>query len=371
MDDHHLAWLALSELNLSFKQGAELAQLYGSEQVTLDPQRCPQLSAILSHTQQQYLAQLTSQPLQQSLVKQLQWAEAHRAVLLLYNDAGYPEGLKSIHHPPAFLWLQGRMNLLNEPSIAMVGARQATNSGMALATHFANRLAASGLTIVSGLALGIDGACHQGALDAQADTIAVLGSGLGQIYPAKHQPLAQRIVAGAGLLVSPWPLMAKPFGYRFPARNRIISGLSLGVLVVEAALGSGSLITAKIALEQGREVFAMPSSVHNVQARGCHQLIRNGAILVDQPQQVLTELAPQLVALVARYQPQTPTIPEDSVDLVQELQLLLQVFGYDPVPVDILCMQLAQPYKVVAAQLTELELLGRVRLTAGGYEKVF
>ena len=370
MDDHHLAWLALSELNLTFKQGNELVLLYGPRHPILDPQGCPQLKAILSHTQQQQLALLTSQSLQHSLVKQLQWVEAHRARLLLFNDVGYPDALKMIHHPPAFLWLQGRMSLLNEPSIAMVGARKATINGMALATDFAYSLAASGLTIVSGLALGIDGACHQGALDAQADTIAVLGSGLGQIYPAKHQPLAQRIVAGAGLLVSPWPLMAKPFGYRFPARNRIISGLSLGVLVVEAALGSGSLITAKIALEQGREVFAVPSSVHNVQARGCHQLIRNGAILVDQPQQVLAELALQLQPLVARYQPQTPVMLEDSVDIAQELQILLRVFGYDPVPVDILCAQLAAPYNVVAAQLVELELLGLVRLTAGGYEKV-
>ena len=370
MDDHHLVWLALSELNLSFKQGFELVQLYGHQQATLDPQQCPQLNSILSHTQQQQLAHIRSQSLQFSLVKQLHWAETHRATLLLYNDVGYPDGLKSIYHPPAFLWLQGRVSLLNEPSIAMVGARKATINGMALAKYFAGSLGASGLTIVSGLALGIDGACHQGALDAQADTIAVLGSGLGQIYPAKHQPLAQRIIDGAGLLVSPWPLMAKPLGYRFPARNRIISGLSLGVLVVEAALRSGSLITAKAALEQGREVFAVPSNVHNVLGRGGHQLIRNGAILVDQPQQVLAELAPQLQCLIARYQTQDPKINEDSEDIAQELQILLRVFGYDPVPVDILCSQLAQPYNVVAAQLVELELLGLVRLTAGGYEKV-
>ncbi len=144
----------------------------------------------------------------------------------------------------------------------------------------------------------------------------------------------------------------------------------MGVLVVEAALRSGSLITAKAALEQGREVFAAPSSVHNVQAQGCHQLIRNGAILVDQPQQVLAELAPQLKPLVARYQPQDHTMQEDSLDIAEELQILLRVFGYEPVPVDILCTQLAQPYNVVAAQLVELALLGLVRLTAGGYEKV-
>ena len=241
--------MALSELNLSFKQGFELAQLFGSQQVILDRQHCCQLNSILNQPQLNYLAQLNSQPLVVSLANPLQWAQSYTAKLLLYIDVGYPGALNSIHHSPAFLWVQGRISLLNEPSIAMVGARKASVSGMALAKHFASSLGASGLTIVSGLALGIDGACHQGALDAQADTIAVLGSGLGQIYPVKHRSLAQAIIAGGGLLVSPWPLMAKPLGYRFPVRNQIISGLSLGVLVVEAALRSGSLITAKAALE--------------------------------------------------------------------------------------------------------------------------
>ena len=219
-----------------------------------------------------------------------------KAKLLLYIDVGYPRALNSIHHSPAFLWAKGRISLLNKPSIAMVGARKASVSGMALAKQFASSLGASGLTIVSGLALGINGVCHQGALDAQADTI-----------------------AGGGLLVSPWLLMAKPLGYRFPVRNQIISGLSLGMLVVEAALRSGSLITAKAALEQGQEVFAVPSSVNNVLGRGCHQLIRDGAILVDQPQQVLAELAPQLRPLIAHYQAQDPKIHEDSPDIAQVL----------------------------------------------------
>ena len=371
MDDHHLAWLALSELNLTFKQSSKLAQCYSNGAAILEHQKSDAIAAILNPRQCQHLANITSQKITVSLASQLQWIENNNALLLLYDDINYPDALKQIHQPPAFLWIQGRSSLLNEPSIAMVGARKATPNGMALAKTFAGNLGASGLTIVSGLALGIDGACHQGALDAQADTIAVLGSGLGHIYPAKHQPLAQRILAGAGLLVSPWPLMAKPLAYRFPERNRIISGLSLGVLVVEAALRSGSLITAKTALEQGREVFAIPSSVHNIQAQGCHQLIRNGALLVDQPQQILAELAPQLQPLVARYQPTESPNKEDYADITQELQILMRVFGYDPLPVDILCTQLAQPYNVVAAQLVELELLGLVRLTGSGYEKVF
>ncbi|MDC9719184.1 MAG: DNA-processing protein DprA [Gammaproteobacteria bacterium] len=371
MDDHHLAWLALSELNLTFKQSYELAQLYGHGSTLLEQQNSQQVAQVLNPSQQQHLALLTSQALPLSLVAQLEWMKNNQATLLLYDDENYPDALKSIHHPPAFLWIQGRANLLNEPSIAMVGARKATANGMDLAKTFAGKLGASGLTIVSGLALGIDGACHQGALDAQADTIAVLGSGLAQIYPAKHQALAQRIIAGAGLLVSPWPLKATPLAYRFPARNRIISGLSLGVLVVEAAVRSGSLITAKTALEQGREVFAIPSSVHNVQAQGCHQLIRDGALLVDQPQQILAELAPHLQQILERYRPQHHANEQKLQGVAEELQLLLGVFGYDPLPIDILCAQLAQPYNIVAAQLVELELLGLVRLTGGGYEKVF
>ncbi len=221
MDDHHLAWLALSELNLTFKQSYELVQFYGHGPAILEQQGSPQLGAILNPTQGQHLARLTSISLPCSLANQLHWVASNSASLLLFDDVDYPDSLKAIHHPPAFLWVQGRASLLNEPSIAMVGARRATANGMALAKTFAGNLGASGLTIVSGLALGIDGACHQGALDAQADTIAVLGSGLGHIYPIKHQPLAHRILSGGGLLVSPWPLMAKPLAYRFPARNRI------------------------------------------------------------------------------------------------------------------------------------------------------
>ncbi len=374
MDDHHLAWLALTELNLSFKQSRLLAQQLGHGPTILEQQHSGLVKQILNTQQQQTLATLTQKPLPQSLEKQLLWLQQHQAQLLLFDDLDYPDSLSCMHYAPAFLWLRGRPQLLNEPAIAMVGARAATAGAMAMAKQFAGHLASSGLTIVSGLALGIDGACHQGTIDVQGDTVAVLGAGLGKIYPARHQALAQRIVDGGGLLVSPWPLMAKPLAYRFPARNGIISSLSLGVLVVEAALRSGSLITAKAAMEQGREVFAIPSSIHNTQAQGCHQLIREGAILVDQPQQIITELALQLRPLLERYQPPDNQTAKDATcdaGLAEELQLLLRLFSYDPVPVDILCTQLAQPYNIVAAQLIELELLGLVRVTGAGYEKVF
>jgi len=257
MDDHHLAWFALSELNLSFNQSFQLAQAYGHGAKILEQQLGPQLKSIWSYKQQQRLAQLTSQPLKLSLAKQLHWVTHNQVFLLCFDDENYPHALKSIAQPPAFLWGQGRLSLLNEPSIAMVGARKASPNGMALAKHFAASLGASGLTIVSGLALGIDGEPHQGALDAQADTTAVLGSGLAHIYPTRHQPLTQAIIA-AGLLVLPWSLTAQPLAYRFPARNQLISGLSMGVIVVEAALGSGSLIIAKAALEQGAKSLLCP-----------------------------------------------------------------------------------------------------------------
>ena len=371
MDDHHLAWLALSELNLTFKQSHHLAKQYGHGMAVLAAQKTSQLEAILKTEQRQQLAKLTSTDLRHSLAKQLKWAVDHHAVLVLHDDAAYPDALKQTHHAPGFLWAQGRISLLNEPCLAMVGARKATPTAMALAKTFAGQLGKSGLTIVSGLALGIDGASHQGALDVQADTIAVLGSGLAIIYPNQHHALAQRILDGAGLLVSPWPLMAKPLAYRFPQRNRIISGLSLGVLVVEAALKSGSLITAKIAIDQDREVFAIPSSVHNIQAQGCHQLIRSGALLVYQPQQILAELAPQLKPFIQAFTPKDSGAADEFIKLEANLEKLLRLFGYEALPVDILCAQLDQPYAVVAAQLVELELLGHLRLTSGGYEKVF
>ena len=374
MDDHHLAWLALSELNLTFKQSSELAQLYSLGSLILEHQHAEFVTALLNPKQRNQLHSLTRKPLTLTLTEQLKWADNSGAQLILYDDVEYPEALKSTHHPPAFLWCLGRIKLLNEPSIAMVGARKASSTAMDTAKQFAGSLANSGLTIVSGLALGIDGACHQGTLDVQGDTIAVLGAGLGQIYPQRHQALAQRIVQGGGLLISPWPLFAKPLAYRFPARNRIISGLSLGVLVVEAALRSGSLITAKAAMEQGREVFAIPSSIHNIHAQGCHQLIRDGAILVDQPQQIVAELALQLQPFLEQYPPshlEHSNVTADVGNLAEELQHLLRLFSYDPVPIDILCVQSAKPYSVVAAQLVELELLGHVRVTSGGYEKVF
>ena len=198
-------------------------------------------------------------------------------IILTKEDPRYPERLREIHKPPECLFVKGRAELLQEPQIAIVGCRHMSAYGAENAFQFAKALAEIGLTVTSGLAMGIDTLAHQGALAGQGPTIAVLGTGLGSIYPAQNQKLADEISLN-GALVSEFPFNTPPFRHNFPKRNRIISGLSLGVLVIEAAEKSGSLITARFALEQNREIFALPGSIHSPTSRGCHQLIKEGAI---------------------------------------------------------------------------------------------
>ncbi len=222
--------------------------------------------------------------------------------LITLHDARYPTLLREIDDAPPMLFIQGDPTILNLPQIAIVGSRNPSASGRQTATDFAHFLASAGLAITSGLADGIDGAAHQGALETKNSTLAVTGTGLDRVYPAKHRELAHRI-AEQGALISELPPGTPPIPANFPRRNRIISGLSLGTLVVEAAQKSGSLITARLATEQGREVFAIPGSIHNPLARGCHALIRQGAKLVETAGDILEELAP---LLGTAYQPNTP-----------------------------------------------------------------
>lgn len=205
------------------------------------------------------------------------------------DDLSYPSLLREIHQPPSMLYIKGNLALLQQPQLAMVGTRQPTAEGRRAAYTFARELTTSGLTITSGLAIGIDTACHQGAL-AAGSTIAVLGSGLNCVYPRSNQKLAEQIIAANGCLISEFSPDTPPRTYHFPRRNRIISGLSLGVFVIEATQHSGSLITARHSLEQNRDIFALPSSPLNPQAKGCHQLIKEGAILVDSLSDILTHL---------------------------------------------------------------------------------
>ena len=293
-----------------------------------------------------------------------------RAVITL-NDSAYPLLLRELPDAPPLLFVQGSVEMLASVQLAMVGSRNPTTVGSETARDFARHLAGAGVTITSGLALGIDAASHRGALDAGGQTIAVMGTGVDRIYPAAHRDLAHAIVAGGGALVSEYPPGTPPLPGNFPRRNRIISGLSLGTLVVEAARQSGSLITARLAGEQGREVFAIPGSIHNPLARGCHQLIRDGARLVETAQDVLMELSPRLRGLMMEAQPQGSGESDSTEDvpLDEEYQQLLHHVGDEATPVDRLVERSGLTAEVVSSMLLILELRGLITPVPGGYSR--
>lgn len=228
---------------------------------------------------------------QEKVAQARQWAENKSHTILTFHDKTYPPLLKEIHDPPMILFVNGDVTILSTPQIAIVGARKPTQEGLYNSELFAAELASAGLTITSGLALGIDQAAHHAAVKVKKPTIAVLGTGLNEIYPKKHQQLSQDIILTGGALISEYPLHMPPKPQNFPRRNRIIAGLSLGTLVVEATLKSGSLITARLSMEENREVFAIPGSIHQPQSRGCHQLIREGAALVETTVDIRTALS--------------------------------------------------------------------------------
>jgi DNA processing protein len=282
------------------------------------------------------------------------------------GDAGYPPQLLAIPDPPPLLHVLGEVATLARPSVAIVGSRQPTPAGRETAYAFARDLAAAGLVVTSGLALGIDAAAHRGALDAGGRTIAVCGTGLDVVYPRSNVQLAARI-ARSGALVSEFPPGTRPLPHHFPQRNRIISGLALGVLVVEARHRSGSLITARLAAEQGREVFALPGSIHNALARGCHRLIRDGARLVETVEEVLGGLQADLFAALPAGRAQAPaTTAFSGGALDRDSKILLNACGFEPVDVDTLVERTGFPAGSVASMLVMLELCGEVEPCAGG-----
>ncbi|MBK1650349.1 DNA-processing protein DprA [Rhabdochromatium marinum] len=305
----------------------------------------------------------------------LRWVEHARAWLLLRSDPAYPPRLAELHDAPPVLFGVGDVTVLCEPQLAIVGSRNPTPGGVETTREFAAALARLGLVITSGLAMGIDTAAHQGAL-AGGRTVAVLGTGPDQIYPRGNRELARRII-DAGALVSEFPPGVGPHSSHFPRRNRIISGLSLGVLVTEAAPRSGSLITARQAVEQGREVFAIPGSIHNPLARGCHALIRDGAKLIDSIDQLLEELLPQLKPLIECAAPApAPASPGpvagpaavSAADdgLTADQRQLLEHLGYDPITPDELIQRSGWPAREVASSLLLLELQDLVLAHPGG-----
>jgi DNA processing protein len=291
----------------------------------------------------------------------LAWAGAGRHIVTL-DDPRYPPLLAQVHDAPPLLFVHGNVEALTQPQLAVVGSRNPTPLGEETALQFARVLAGAGLIITSGLAMGIDAAAHRGALAGKGQTVAVFGTGPDRIYPARHRDLAHAIVDGGGALVSEYPPGTPPLPGHFPRRNRIISGLALGTLVVEAALRSGSLLTARSASDQGREVFAIPGSIHNPLARGCHRLIRDGAKLVETAQDILEELAPQLRAVLA--EETSSTISVFSLDA--DYRRLLDCLDFAPTAVDILVERSGLTADAVSSMLLLLELEGYVASAAGG-----
>lgn len=293
-----------------------------------------------------------------------EWLLDGRHQIIRHDDDLFPRLLQQIPNPPLLLYVNGDPDLLQLPALAIVGSRNPTAGGERNAFEFARHLASIGFTIVSGLAQGIDTAAHRGALAAGGATIAFLGHGIDRIYPASNKPLAEEIAA-SGALVSEFPLGTHPGKELFPQRNRLISGISLGTLVVEAARRSGSLITARLAAEQGREVFALPGSIHNPLARGCHQLIRQGAKLVESTDDIVSELAP-LIGHVLQNTMESTQKQNSNQILDDEYVELRRYIGYDPITADELAANSGLTIDQVSSMLLILELHGEIEALSGG-----
>lgn len=304
----------------------------------------------------------------------LEWLSRPNHHLLCWDDESYPTLLRRINSPPAALFVDGDPGCLWQPQIAVIGSRNPTAGGLDHAHDFATTLARQGMTITSGLASGIDTAAHTAALDAGAFTIAVNGTGLDQVYPASSRAVADRIRL-QGAMISELPLGSPPRRQHFPSRNRIISGLSLAVLVIEAGLNSGTLITARKAAEQGRDVFALPGSLHNPMAKGCHRLIRDGARLVETTADIMQELGPVAAELQMEIRQQLEQAETGEIKVHRQSENLLDdtdyrvlwdVLGYDPKPVDVIIEQSGLSAREVSSMLLMLELNGMVKKQGNG-----
>jgi DNA processing protein len=292
----------------------------------------------------------------------LDWLAGPENHLITWNDPAYPAGLRDIPAPPPWLYVRGDPIWLSRPMLAIVGSRNATPQGVRDARAFAQALSEAGLTIVSGLALGVDAAAHEGGLAGLASSVAVVGTGLDRVYPARNRALAHRLAA-EGAIVSEFSIGTLPKSGHFPRRNRIISGLSMGVLVVEAALESGSLITARLASEQGRDVFALPGSIHSALSKGCHRLIKQGAKLVESAADVLEELGR---LLPVQGSSDLSGTPRESPDV------LLETLSGGPLAADQLASRLGLTVAEVSVKLLEAELDGTVAKLPGGlYQRLF
>ncbi len=357
--DEKLLWISLGEVaGVGAQTYWQLLKTFGSPAEVFGAS-FKQLTEVVS---EKIAIEISNGPAKAGYHEASQWLSISDNHLVTLADITYPKTLLEINDPPPFLYAKGNLGLLNQPSIAIVGSRNASVQGEKNAEAFAQGLCEQGLCVVSGLALGIDGAAHRGALKANGATIAVVGTGLDIVYPAKHRELAHQIVA-RGLIISEYSLGTPSKPQNFPKRNRIISGLSLGCLVVEANLQSGSQITARLAAEQGREVFAIPGSIHSPMAKGCHQLIKQGAKLVDDLRDIIDELDFKTQAASTSHS--NPS-SETTID-----HPLLALMGFDPMPIDTIVHLSDLTVKEVSSILMVLELEGKIATLAGGlYQRI-
>lgn len=357
-------WLALKFVpRLSIPKKRQLVKRFGIESLFTDSKFLQAMS--LTAKQKQAVIK----PDWQKINSILSAADKCHCQVISFEHPLYPEQLKQIYDPPLVLFVQGDAEILSCQQIAIVGSRAASITGKETASKFAEQLSLQKLVITSGLALGIDGAAHAGALKAHGKTIAVVATGLDMVYPARHKQLAKQICESGGVIVSEFVPGTTPKPGFFPKRNRIISALSLGVLVVEAELKSGSLITARTALEQNKEVFAIPSSIYNLQARGCHWLIKQGAKLVEECADIIEELAIEVHGSLNLPICSTSKEVENCTQCLSTDPLLASV-GYEITPIDLVVSRCNLPTDVVLTQLTMLELKGLVTAVPGGYLRV-
>jgi DNA processing protein len=330
-----------------------LLQAYGSPQAVLSAStaslkqyvRPAVANAISAEQDAEFLAPIAT------------WLEDPINHIVTLADADFPQALLNISDPPFVLYVKGHLDLLNSPTLAIVGSRNASAQGIRNAEGFAHELSNAGLCIASGMAYGIDTAAHLGGLKGKGSSIAVVGTGLDKVYPSANRELAHQL-ADQGLIISEFPLGTPPLAHNFPRRNRIISGMSLGCLVIEASLQSGSLITARMASEQGREVFAIPGSIHSPQSKGCHALIKQGAKLVETHHDILDELK--------RY-----ACAAEPLTTSQGAHPIFEHLGFDPIDLDSLCLNSGLTIEDLSAILLQLELEGQVATLAGGlYQRI-
>ena len=369
--------LTLHQIHIDYDQLDRVIGYFGSFQDAIQASDSDWIaSQILRPSQQKAFFGAQRNHCLQRADEALAWSEQDAQTWLTIYDDAFPENLKNIDKPPPILGVRGDIEWLKQPQLAVVGSRHASQSGLGIAQDFAKYLSAQGLTITSGLALGIDAMAHQGGLLGAGKTIAVVATGLDRIYPAANQHLGRQI-AEEGAMVSEFPLGEQPKAFHFPQRNRIISGLSVGTLVVEAALKSGSLITARTAMEQGREVFAVPGSIHNPQAKGCHQLIKQGAKLVESGQDIFEEIIDLLPfeLLPASEKDALPlgTSPRsnNASSLIPNHSKLLEWIEFEPISLDELAVLSKMPVSQIQADLMMLELGGHIeKLSAGRWRRL-